>query len=161
MAEVHLVVGCALIVLNLAAFAFGGVAWLRDRPSVPFWYLLRAAQVAVFVQALLGGLLVFTGHEPDDSLHYLYGILPLVVSFLAEGARAGAAQRELGDIDFESLPSRAPAVPRPGHSPPRDGHHGRQLRRDPLPRPTRGRHQRRVSERPPVHEPALSRHMGG
>jgi heme A synthase len=105
MAEVHLVVGCALIALNLAAFAAGGVAWLRDRASVSFWYLLRAAQVSVFVQAMLGGLLVFTGHEPADDLHYLYGILPLVVSFLAEGARAGAAQRELGDIDFEALPA--------------------------------------------------------
>jgi hypothetical protein len=104
MPEVHLVVGCALIALNLAAFAFGGVAWLRSRPSVPFWYLLRAAQGAVFLQALLGSLLLFTGHEPADEIHYLYGILPLVVSFLAEGARAGAAQRELGDIDFESLP---------------------------------------------------------
>jgi hypothetical protein len=102
-AEVHLVVGCALIALNLAAFAFGGVAWLRHTPSIPFWYVLRAAQVSVFIQALLGGLLVFTGHEPADDLHYIYGILPLVVSFLAEGARAGAAQRELGEIDFESL----------------------------------------------------------
>ncbi len=105
MAEVHLVVGCALIALNLAAFAAGGVAWLRRRSSIPFWYLLRGAQAAVFVQALLGGLLVMTGHEPDESLHYLYGILPLVVSFLAEGARAGAAQRELGEIDFEALPA--------------------------------------------------------
>jgi heme A synthase len=105
MAEVHLVVGCTLIALNLVAFGFGGVAWLRNRPSIPFWYLLRAAQVSVFVQALLGGLLVFSGHEPTDDLHYLYGILPLVVSFLAEGARAGAAQRELGDIEFESLPT--------------------------------------------------------
>lgn len=104
MAEVHLVVGCTLILLNLAAFAFGGVAWLRARASIPFWYLLRAAQVSVFIQAMLGGLLVLTGHEPDDNLHYLYGILPLVVSFLAEGARAGAAQRELGDIDFEAIP---------------------------------------------------------
>jgi heme A synthase len=105
MPEVHLVVGCALIALNLAAFAVGGIAWLRGRSSIPFWYLLRAAQAAVFLQALLGGLLVMTGHEPDDNLHYLYGILPLVVSFLAEGARAGAAQRELGDLDLESLPA--------------------------------------------------------
>jgi heme A synthase len=103
--EIHLVVGCALILLNAAAFGFGGVAWLRRRPSIPFWYLLRAAQGAVFLQALLGGLLVMTNHEPDDNLHYLYGILPLVVSFLAEGARAGAAQRELGDLDFEALPT--------------------------------------------------------
>ena len=105
MPEVHLVVGCALIALNLAAFAVGGVAWLRSRPSIPFWYLLRAAQVSVFIQAMLGGLLVLTNHKPDDDLHYLYGILPLVVSFLAEGARAGAAQRELGDVDFEALPA--------------------------------------------------------
>ncbi len=105
MAAIHLVVGCLLIALNLAAFALGGVAWLRRRPSIPFWYLLRGAQAAVFLQALLGGLLVIAGHEPDSSLHYLYGILPLVVSFLAEGARAGAAQRELGDLDFEALPA--------------------------------------------------------
>lgn len=104
MPEVHLVVGCVLIVLNLAAFAVGGVAWFRDRASVPFWYLLRAAQASVVLQALLGALLVMTNHEPPDDLHYLYGILPLVVSFLAEGARAGAAQRELGEVDFESLP---------------------------------------------------------
>ena len=105
MSEIHLVVGCALIALNLAAFAFGGISWLRNRPSVPFWYLLRAAQGAVFLQALLGGLLLMTGHEPDEEIHYLYGVLPLVVSFLAEGARAGAAQRELGETDFESLPA--------------------------------------------------------
>jgi heme A synthase len=105
MAAIHLVVGVSLIALNLVAFAVGGIAWLRHQSSVPFWYLLRAAQVAVFLQALLGGLLVFTGHEASDDLHYLYGILPLVVSFLAEGARSGAAQRELGDVDFEALPA--------------------------------------------------------
>jgi heme A synthase len=103
MAEIHLVVGCALILLNGAAFAVGGVAWFRERASVPFWYLLRAAQVSVFLQALLGALLVMTSHEPSNQLHYLYGGLPLLVSFLAEGARAGAAQRELGETDFESL----------------------------------------------------------
>lgn len=103
MAEVHLVVGCAVILLNLVAGTIGGIAWFRDRSSIPFWYLLRAAQGSVFLQVALGGLLVFTDHKPPDGLHYLYGILPLVVSFLAEGARTGAAQRELGDTDFESL----------------------------------------------------------
>jgi hypothetical protein len=103
MPEVHLVVGVAVIVLNLAAFAVGGVAWFRDRPSIPFWYLLRVAQVSVFLQVTLGGLLVFSNHEAPDGLHYVYGLLPLLVSFLAEGARTGAAQRELGETDFESL----------------------------------------------------------
>ncbi|MGB7587972.1 MAG: hypothetical protein WBM00_04615 [Solirubrobacterales bacterium] len=103
MIEVHLAVGCALIVLNLVAGAVGGIAWFQDRPSVPFWYLLRAAQASVFLQAMLGGLLVFTDHHAPEGLHYLYGILPLFISFLAEGARAGAAERELRDVDFESL----------------------------------------------------------
>ena len=103
MAPVHLVVGCAVIALNLVAFGIGAVAWYRDRASVRFWYLLRAAQASVFLQVMLGGLLVFTGHKPDDDLHYLYGILPLVVSLIAEGARTGAAERELRDIDFEAL----------------------------------------------------------
>jgi|SRR5215213_8620415 len=103
MVGIHIAVGFSVIALNLAAGAIGGYAWFRDRPSVPFWYLLRLAQVSVFVQALLGGLLVVTDHEPSDDLHYVYGILPLLISFIAEGARAGAAQRELGETDFESL----------------------------------------------------------
>jgi hypothetical protein len=104
MTEAHLVVGVALIALNLAAGTVGGIAWFRDRPSIPFWYVLRAAQAAVFAQALLGGLLIVTGHEAPDDLHYVYGFGPLLVSFLAEGARGGAAEREIGDLDFEDLP---------------------------------------------------------
>jgi hypothetical protein len=99
----HIAVGVCLIALNAAAGLLGGIAWYRDRPSIPFWYLLRAAQGAVFAQALLGGLLLVTNHEPEEGLHYLYGILPLVVSFIAEGARADAAHREVGEIDYESL----------------------------------------------------------
>jgi heme A synthase len=100
----HIAVGICLIALNVAAGVVGGIAWYRDRASIPFWYLLRAAQVSVFVQALLGGLLVVTNHEPEEGLHYLYGILPLVVSFIAEGARADAASREVGETDYEALP---------------------------------------------------------
>ncbi len=59
---------------------------------------------------LLGGLLVFTGHEAGDDLHYLYGLLPLVVSFLAEGARAGAAERELGEPRLRVPRRRRPAA---------------------------------------------------
>jgi hypothetical protein len=100
----HIAIGLILIALNAAAGLVGGISWYRDRASVPFWYLLRAAQVSVFVQALLGGLLLVTNHEPEDGLHYLYGILPLVVSFIAEGARADAAHREVGETDYENLP---------------------------------------------------------
>ncbi|TMK59179.1 MAG: hypothetical protein E6G51_00015 [Actinobacteria bacterium] len=105
MIGLHIAVGVLLIVLNAAAGLVGGIAWYRNRPSIRFWYLLRAAQVAVFLQALIGGLLVVTDHEPEEGLHYLYGILPLFVSFIAEGARFDAAQREVGDLDPETLTS--------------------------------------------------------
>lgn len=103
MVGLHIAVGVLLITLNAAAGLVGGIAWYRSRASIPFWYLLRSAQASVFLQALLGGLLVVTNHEPEEGLHYLYGILPLVVSFIAEGARLDAAQREVGDLDPESL----------------------------------------------------------
>lgn len=104
MVGLHIAVGVCLIALNAAAGVVGGIAWYRDRTSIPFWYLLRAAQVSVFVQALLGGLLVVTNHEPKEGLHYLYGVLPIVVSFIAEAARIDAAQREVGETDYENLP---------------------------------------------------------
>ena len=104
MVGLHIAVGCGVILLNLAGGVIGGVAWYRNRPSIPFWYILRFAQISVFIQALLGGLLLITDHQAKENLHYLYGILPLVISFIAEGARLGAAQRELGDMDIESFP---------------------------------------------------------
>jgi ABC-type phosphate transport system auxiliary subunit len=105
MADVHLVCGVALIAANLLAAAWGGVSWLRGRASIAFWYLLRAAQVSVFIQVTLGALLVVTGHEAADGLHYVYGVLPLPVSLLAEAARTGAAEREIGELVFEELPA--------------------------------------------------------
>jgi hypothetical protein len=101
---VHLVLGVAVIALNLLAGAWGGIAWLRQRPSVSFWYMLRAAQVAVVLQVLAGGILVLLGEEASGALHYIYGLAPLVISLLAEGARGGAAERELGEVDFQTLP---------------------------------------------------------
>jgi hypothetical protein len=101
--EVHLIVGIALLATNLVAGVWGSVAWLQRLPSIGFWYALRVAQTFVVLQVLLGGLLVFTGRSTDE-LHVLYGALPLLVSFLAELLRAGAAAQELGELDFRALP---------------------------------------------------------
>jgi len=104
MADVHLVVGVAVLVLNLVAGVWGGIAWLTERPSVSFWYLLRAAQISVILQVLLGVLLLIAGHEAEDPLHYMYGAAPLLVNLIAEGMRAGSAQKELPEgVDFATL----------------------------------------------------------
>jgi hypothetical protein len=104
MVTVHLIVGVLVLLTNLAAGVWGGVAWVRERPAVGFWYLLRVAQAAVVLQVMLGAILVLSGHQAIDDLHYVYGVLPLLVTLLAEGARAGAAERELTGLDFDSLP---------------------------------------------------------
>jgi hypothetical protein len=101
----HLIVGVGVLVANLAAGVVGAVAWLQRRPSVAFWYLLRVGQATVVLQVLIGALLALAGHESPDDLHYVYGALPLLVSLLAEAARAGAAERELEGVDFDSLPA--------------------------------------------------------
>ena len=101
MPEVHLVVGVSLIAANLVAGVWGGLDWLQQRPSPGFWYALRIAQASVILQTFLGLLLVFSGHHADE-LHILYGVLPLLVSILAESLRASTAQMVLDSRGFES-----------------------------------------------------------
>src|SRR5207302_5133262 len=101
MTDVHLIVGVLTILLTGVAGAWGAWCWRRVRSSAWFWRLLRASQVAVVIQAALGGVLVLTGHKPPG-LHVLYGVLPLLVSFMAEQLRVSSAQMVLDQQGFES-----------------------------------------------------------
>ncbi len=104
MADVHLALGVVVLLANLAAGVWGGIAWLMNRASLYFWYVLRAAQISVVLQVVLGAILLATGHEADDPIHYMYGTAPLLVNLFAEGMRTGAAQRELPEgVEFEAL----------------------------------------------------------
>ena len=104
METVHLIVGIGVLVTNAAAGVWGSAAWVRDRPSVGFWYALRVAQVTVVVQAALGVILLALGHTSPDELHVIYGVAPIVVAFAAEAIRSGVAERELTGLDFDALP---------------------------------------------------------
>lgn len=104
MVDVHITVGILLLSLNLLAGVWGITAWLLRRPTTIFWYLLRAAQISVVVQATLGAVLLLDGSQAKEDIHYLYGILPLLIAFLTEMMRVGAAQKVVGDIDYEKLP---------------------------------------------------------
>ena len=104
MQTAHLIAGVAVLATNLLAGAWGAAAWLRREPSVGFWYALRVAQVAMVVQVLLGMGLLLAGSQPPSGLHVLYGVLPLLVTVLAEGIRAGVSEHELTGLDFDALP---------------------------------------------------------
>ena len=92
--DVHLVVGIAATTVNLAAALIGGWHWWRRERSRVFWRVLRAGQALVVLQAALGGVLLAIGEKPHH-LHVLYGLLPLLVAFLAEALRTASAQMVL------------------------------------------------------------------
>ena len=104
MTSFHIAMGIAVLATNGAAGGWGAVSWLRDSPSVWFWYLLRVAQGAVAVQVVGGLILLARGETAPDGLHIAYGVAPLVVTLFSEGLRVGAAQRELEGVEeVESL----------------------------------------------------------
>jgi hypothetical protein len=101
MKDVHVVVGVLAVALNAIAALYGGWCWWRASPSRWFWRLLRTSQAVVVVQVALGGVLILIGHKAK-SLHVLYGVLPLLVSLLAEQLRVASAQMVLDSRGFDS-----------------------------------------------------------
>jgi hypothetical protein len=102
MKEVHIVVGSAAIAVNALAGLYGAWLWWRLTPnSVWFWRVLRVGQAIVVLQAALGGVLELMHHKAPG-LHVLYGVLPLLVAFIAEQLRLASAQMVLDARGHES-----------------------------------------------------------
>ena len=101
MKVVHLVVGVACIGLTGAAGLWGAWCWYRVRQSRMFWWLLRAGQAAIALELALGGVLLLIGKHAS-SLHLIYGLLPLAISFIAEQLRIASAQMVLDSRGFAS-----------------------------------------------------------
>jgi hypothetical protein len=99
--EVHIAVGVLAIALTAIAGVLGAWCWWRVRRSIWFWRLLRTAQAVIVLEAALGGVLALTGHKPP-SLHLIYGLLPLAVSFVGEQLRIASAQMVLDGRGFAS-----------------------------------------------------------
>jgi hypothetical protein len=106
LSRIHEILGVAVLASNGVAAAWGGIAWSRGNPSKAFWYLLRLAQAIVVVEAVVGVVLALGDHRAD-AIHYVYGISPLVVSLVSEGARITVASAELASVeDVEALERR-------------------------------------------------------
>jgi hypothetical protein len=101
MNEVHIVCGVAALVLSAVAACLGAWAWWRGAPSKLFWQLLRLSQLAVIVEVVAGGI-YYLIHRHSPGLHILYGVLPVAVSFIAEGLRASSAQLVLDKHGYAS-----------------------------------------------------------
>ncbi len=101
MKDVHLVIGLLSVLLIGAAGLWGAWCWYRVRTSPLFWRLLRAGQATIVVEVALGGVLLLMGSH-ESSLHLIYGLLPLAVSFVAEQLRIASAQMVLDARGHES-----------------------------------------------------------
>jgi hypothetical protein len=98
---VHAAVGAAVLATSLGAGLWGAWAWRTGRVSRGFWTLLRASQLILAVQVVLGAVLLIDGREPAH-LHVLYGLLPLGVSFVGEQLRLVSADQVLARRDLDS-----------------------------------------------------------
>jgi len=101
MKQVHLVAGVVTIAMSGVAGAWGAWCWWRLRSSDWFWRLLRTSQALIVLQVAIGGVLVLLGHKPPQ-LHLIYGVLPLLLSFIAEQLRLSSAQMIMDARGFES-----------------------------------------------------------
>jgi len=102
MPVLHLVLGVLVAVLFLLAAALGAWRWWRVEPSPLFWRLLRGAQAVLLVEVVVGGVLLALGHSSPGELHLVYGLLPVLVSFMAEQLRISSADAVLAARGHES-----------------------------------------------------------
>ena len=115
MSGLHRVVGFAVVGVFALGWVWGLVAWISRRdPGEAYWRWLSVAQVLAGLQAIVGiGLLLFgrrvlTGGPLSNVLHYVYGLLPLLLFVFAHVvARAGNASI----IGFDERRKIAPWVP--------------------------------------------------
>jgi hypothetical protein len=93
--EASAIAGAVVAALFVLAGGLGAWRWYRVETSRAFWVLLRVAQAALLGYVVLVGVLLATGRRPDDDLFYVYALLPVAVSFVAEQLRIAAADTVL------------------------------------------------------------------
>jgi hypothetical protein len=115
MPEIHKYIGFGVVTIFAIGWLWGLGAWITRRgPGDAFWVWLTVAQVVAAVQALLGIVLLILGyrvHAPGTLggvLHYVYGLLPLLLFVIAHVvARAGNASL----VGFDERKPIRPWVP--------------------------------------------------
>jgi hypothetical protein len=96
-----MIAAAAVAALFLLAGALGAWRWYRVEASRTFWVLLRIAQAALVAYVVLIGVFLVAGRRPADDLFYVYALLPVAVSFVAEQLRIAAASTVLASRDLE------------------------------------------------------------
>jgi hypothetical protein len=105
MTETAQVIALVVAVVNGLAGLAAAVLWWRVEPRSWAWAGIRAGQAAAIAQAAAAGVFAVGGMKPDDGLYWLYAVLPVAVSFVAEQLRLAAAQQVLDVRGLEDAQS--------------------------------------------------------
>ncbi|MDX8151017.1 hypothetical protein SK069_05390 [Patulibacter brassicae] len=96
MAGVALVVSLVVSAVALVTGAWGAWLWQRLEADPRYWIGVRATQAGALLLTLLAGAVwLAPDSEPDNWLFWLYALLPLAVSLVAEQLRIVAAEQVL------------------------------------------------------------------
>jgi hypothetical protein len=113
MTSFHSVYGLVVAAAFAAVAAWGWWRWRGSASSPLFWRALRVSQVLYLGYVVIAAVKFFSGEKPHDDLYWIYALLPLAVSFMAEQLRIASAQSVLDARELED----AKAV---GRLPPED-----------------------------------------
>jgi hypothetical protein len=113
--DLHRYIGFAVVGVFAIGWLWGLAAWIARRgPGAAYWVWLPIAQVVAGLQAVFGIVLLILGRSVEAGgtlgglLHYIYGLLPLLLFVVAHViARAGNASM----LGFSEERLVAPWVP--------------------------------------------------
>ncbi len=101
MAQAANIVAVVVAALNGAAGALGAWCWWQGLSPRAFWVLARSGQLATTALAAVAAAALVTGYEPRDGLFWLYTLLPIATSIIAEQLRIASAQTVLDQRGLE------------------------------------------------------------
>lgn len=94
LADIHCRVGLSVIFFAFVLGAWGVIAYLMGRGVEGNYFgAIVIGEVLTIAQALLGVILVITGHWPMDALHFLYGIVVVLSWVMVYIYTKGATSR--------------------------------------------------------------------
>lgn len=91
-----------LAISSGVAALLGGWAWWQVQGVRGFWPVLRVAQASAVALAVAAGVAAAAGHRPDRGLFWVYALVPVAVSFVAEQLRVASAESVLEARGIES-----------------------------------------------------------
>jgi hypothetical protein len=95
MAAVALTVSLLAALIAFLAGAWGAWLWWRFDADDRYWVAIRATQVGAVLLAFLAGAVWLAGDRPTSWLFWLYALLPVAISLIAEQLRIVAAEQVL------------------------------------------------------------------